>query len=298
MKNNITERDSITCEVIQDLLPLYEDDCCSGQSRKIVEEHLKKCAECRGKRSQYEKTLPPMDEQQEIDLKGIKQEIHKITRWKRMGIAALCLALILVFGVLPTWNYVKGSGITYTNLKAAYIAYAFEKAIVAGDYEKAYGYLDIESHYKDLLATEREAQAVANGEKDTQKFADAKAIDAGIQKIEENGFDWYNQVCKEKFMSNMAALESAGEIVCSYSNFCIDTQAWGWSIQFRNETVAGTEFIMDLDISIQGIENYSIMMEEDSRMLERLYTTPTINETVMELLYENTEFDWRKLFAY
>ncbi len=35
-----------TCEVIQDLLPLYKDEVCSDESKKIVEEHLKECNEC------------------------------------------------------------------------------------------------------------------------------------------------------------------------------------------------------------------------------------------------------------
>lgn len=34
------------CEVIQDLLPLYKDEVCSDESKKIVEEHLKECNEC------------------------------------------------------------------------------------------------------------------------------------------------------------------------------------------------------------------------------------------------------------
>lgn len=34
------------CEVIQDLLPLYQDGVCSGSSRNAVEEHLKTCGSC------------------------------------------------------------------------------------------------------------------------------------------------------------------------------------------------------------------------------------------------------------
>ena len=37
----------MNCNVIQDLLILYADDCCSPESKKIVEEHLKGCAGCR-----------------------------------------------------------------------------------------------------------------------------------------------------------------------------------------------------------------------------------------------------------
>ncbi len=35
------------CEVVQDLLALYADDCCSEESKKLVEEHLRSCPECR-----------------------------------------------------------------------------------------------------------------------------------------------------------------------------------------------------------------------------------------------------------
>ncbi len=34
------------CGVIQDLLPLYTDDCCSEESRRLVEAHLRTCPVC------------------------------------------------------------------------------------------------------------------------------------------------------------------------------------------------------------------------------------------------------------
>lgn len=37
----------ISCNVIKDLLPSYLDEVCSGESRELVEEHLKGCASCR-----------------------------------------------------------------------------------------------------------------------------------------------------------------------------------------------------------------------------------------------------------
>ena len=36
-----------SCEIIRDLLPLYNDDVCSGDSRKLVEVHLEQCSDCR-----------------------------------------------------------------------------------------------------------------------------------------------------------------------------------------------------------------------------------------------------------
>ena len=37
----------ITCNIIEDLLPLYIDDMVSEDSRQLVGEHLKECAACR-----------------------------------------------------------------------------------------------------------------------------------------------------------------------------------------------------------------------------------------------------------
>ena len=35
------------CEIIRDLIPLYLDKVCSEDSRKLVEDHLSECSECR-----------------------------------------------------------------------------------------------------------------------------------------------------------------------------------------------------------------------------------------------------------
>lgn len=37
----------ISCEIIQDLLPLYCDEVCSDESRKQIEEHLQECDKCK-----------------------------------------------------------------------------------------------------------------------------------------------------------------------------------------------------------------------------------------------------------
>lgn len=37
----------LACGLIQDLLPLYQDEVCSEESRRAVEEHLGECADCR-----------------------------------------------------------------------------------------------------------------------------------------------------------------------------------------------------------------------------------------------------------
>ena len=36
----------ISCDIIQDMLPLYYDEVCSADSRKMIEEHLQECEKC------------------------------------------------------------------------------------------------------------------------------------------------------------------------------------------------------------------------------------------------------------
>lgn len=59
----------LKCEVIQDLLPLYLDDCCSGESKRLVEEHLKECPACRRMCENMKKNLCLDEEEQTENLK-------------------------------------------------------------------------------------------------------------------------------------------------------------------------------------------------------------------------------------
>lgn len=37
----------VSCEIVKDLLPLYHDEVCSDESRKMIEEHLADCDSCK-----------------------------------------------------------------------------------------------------------------------------------------------------------------------------------------------------------------------------------------------------------
>ena len=40
---------TVSCDVIKDLLPLYAEDMVSSDSRKLVDEHLVECVQCRSR---------------------------------------------------------------------------------------------------------------------------------------------------------------------------------------------------------------------------------------------------------
>ena len=47
----------ITCNIIEDLLPLYIDDMVSEDSRQLVEEHLKECTTCQKMMEEMKKEI-------------------------------------------------------------------------------------------------------------------------------------------------------------------------------------------------------------------------------------------------
>ena len=83
---------TLTCNTIQDLLPLWADDVLHPGSREEVEAHLAACPACRKKaealRPQTQETsLPPLPVP---------------ARRKRRKLVGLALAVLLAFGLLTT----------------------------------------------------------------------------------------------------------------------------------------------------------------------------------------------------
>ena len=88
----------LPCAVVRDLLPLYAEKMTEEETRKMVEEHLEGCAECRERLAGIDTgTEAPADTAK--PLMALKKEIKK-RRWYAVLIAALC-----VFIGLYTWFY-------------------------------------------------------------------------------------------------------------------------------------------------------------------------------------------------
>lgn len=92
----------ITCKVIEDLLPLYHDGVCSGDSRALVEEHLKTCEKCGAMKAELD-TGPETECRDDLNVaKGIRKNIRrKVIRGVALGIV-LCL-LLAAGGVIVSY---------------------------------------------------------------------------------------------------------------------------------------------------------------------------------------------------
>lgn len=95
------------CRVIQDLLPLYVDEVCSEESRKIVEEHLSECETCTEVFEEM-KSKTVSKEQVEMNLQEAESIRNLSKKWNRelwaatfkgivSTILAVCVFLLVVY---------------------------------------------------------------------------------------------------------------------------------------------------------------------------------------------------------
>lgn len=81
------------CEVIQDLLPLYIDNVCSDESRRVVAEHLESCDSCK---KLYEDMRNPVKQdlsEPELDSRQAFKEMNR--KWRIKKISIVCVSVLL-----------------------------------------------------------------------------------------------------------------------------------------------------------------------------------------------------------
>lgn len=111
--------EKMTCEVVQDLLPLYVDGACTEGSRRLVEEHVKTCGSCK---KQLEEMGAPIEgllaepEQEKTETERMLAEALKKMRRNYKRVIALCLAVLLAIPVGILLNREKtGKGLALSN---------------------------------------------------------------------------------------------------------------------------------------------------------------------------------------
>ena len=99
----------LSCNVTRDLLPLYHDGVCSGESGALVEAHLADCESCRSILNQLRSELElPHEEPDDLaPLARIEKNVKKRNKraWLR-GAAAVMAAVLVLVVVGNIWWYV------------------------------------------------------------------------------------------------------------------------------------------------------------------------------------------------
>ena len=89
----------IPCEIIRDLLPLYQDDICSEKSRNAIEEHIKECESCRTYLKKMEGEIPVETDKIEgtdEEWKGFREFSEKVSRKLNRRIVMACGVVFLI----------------------------------------------------------------------------------------------------------------------------------------------------------------------------------------------------------
>ena len=128
----------IDCNVIKDLMPLYIDDYCSEESKQLIDEHLKKCENCKTTFIHMTSPLPDEDqiimESSEIqDTKVIKKGIKK---FRRLWIMSLIFIILLSPVAYLSINQARGEGVCFTNIDYIYRCNQFLNLIEKENFEK------------------------------------------------------------------------------------------------------------------------------------------------------------------
>lgn len=88
----------IPCKVIKDLLPLYIDDVCSDESRKLIMEHLSECGDCKSELAAMQNELSVDTYKQNLrDAQAVKNLSKK---WKKGMLKSLIKGAIITLIVI------------------------------------------------------------------------------------------------------------------------------------------------------------------------------------------------------
>lgn len=88
------------CGIVKDLLPLYADDVCSIESKKLVSEHLAECESCQKELESYELDVIITENTQEKEaLKKFKKKTER-----RVAIKIFSVILAVAIGIFSTVN--------------------------------------------------------------------------------------------------------------------------------------------------------------------------------------------------
>lgn len=82
----------MNCNIVKDLIPLYIDGCCSEESKKVVEDHIRECDDCK-------KLLEDMKSSSDIiTVSESPKTFSKLNDWKASVLQSVLL--FLSFGLI------------------------------------------------------------------------------------------------------------------------------------------------------------------------------------------------------
>lgn len=137
----------MNCDIIQDLLILYDDGACSEATRTAVEAHLATCESCRSRRNSA--LLPPLPEPKQ-ETKAVKRSFRKVRRRWIASILAVLMIAPLIFLGFGIRNEINKEGLCFSNLDEVWACRRFLSLVADGKYAEAAECADFSEDYADI----------------------------------------------------------------------------------------------------------------------------------------------------
>lgn len=129
----------VSCDVIQDLIPLYVEDMLSEDSRRLVQIHLDECEECREYMDELQKKEPLPVETDTKPLKKIQSALRK-KKWQTVVVSALITLLIgtltVVFMTAPEYLPYSAEVVTVNEEDNGFVLAEFNEEVAEYDLER------------------------------------------------------------------------------------------------------------------------------------------------------------------
>lgn len=223
----------LSCKVIEDMLPMYYDKVCSAETAALVEEHLKICPNCSCVLTELRGDIEiPIEKPDDIQpLKKLQKSYKKMKfRW--------LIAVIMIVAMIPVaflFGNKQAEQATqsdpFTEAGALTMGNSFMSALVDGNYEEAFSYLDLNA-------------------KKRQYLSDTRIYEYDLTNLKEDALKAFTDAGKE--------LDALGDIK-EYTN--VDVQLSGYydgnefyvlryAVVFNDEKVS-----FDLSLTVEGIRS-------------------------------------------
>ncbi|MCH5349450.1 MAG: zf-HC2 domain-containing protein [Oscillospiraceae bacterium] len=275
----------VTCNVIEDLLPLYADDICSEDSKTIVEHHTAVCSECKEKLSAMTKELEKNEETPKPENPFKKTRTHYV----RLIVITLCICAVIaipsVICSVLTANEVAHHGESWTTLKVKSRLKEIGRMIKNGEYREALdemiipnleGYSESDaSEFKDLFAEDMKNYFKKHPIEDFNVYANyhraSYRVDGYLHMVmkNESGIrENSSPVYELTFSTTDIKLGRCRFVYGTFDSFESNFWAVDKAVQFYNETEAGSDYDFGLpDMTIAPAdfsEKYFIELDPDA----------------------------------
>lgn len=272
----------VTCNVIEDLLPLYADGICSEDTKTIIEHHIAVCPECREKLEAMTAKLEKNEKKAEIDNPFKKVKNHYV----RLVTVTLLVCALVIVPLGGVWclsvNTQYSNGYTWSSLKMENKLRKIANMLKRGKYREMLDefelYYDREQYtpeevsmYKDMFAMDFEFYFTNNEIRAVFIYVDKGDCDSGWLTVLTKNSDviqmWFDLNDDERLFFNTFDYETYFNTgmpqmqllnknsVKTYFDFLRSKDTLHSAVQYIQTANNNREFNYDIETHMKTLEN-------------------------------------------